>query len=80
MAPPDPAHHQESRQERQRRLDRASQARARKKRTVSSNVFFCRLVDCNGLIKADRLAPESARRRNAVEMQDAEQPRLACLS
>ena len=81
MVTSDPARQQECRQERQRRLSRASQARHRKKRTVSSLMYS--LAGCDGLVNAVRLASQRAQkchRDSGVQNKDAEQPRLAYLS
>ena len=63
MDTPDPAHQHESRQERQRRLNRVSQARHRKKRTVSSMMYSFAVAECGGLSTTD-MAPKRAQGLN----------------
>ena len=75
MVTSDPGHQQECRQERQRRLSRASQARHRKKRTVSSMMYS--LAVC--LINAVRLASQRAQECHSdsgVHNKDAEHTSL----
>ena len=77
MVTSDPTRQQECRQERQRRLSRASQARHRKKRTVSSMMYS--LAVCIGLINAVRLASQRAHECHSdsgVQNKDAEHTSL----